>query len=130
MFSFPKDDERKNKWLDSLPNEKGSVPVKKNNGVCIKHFLDADVTGQARKSLSPTAVPCIFNGVCTSVPKRKSIDTREEEILTKAIKLSEQSFAQEKEQRQVSCFQSIIDNIELINHSFLIEQGDDFIFFL
>ena len=29
VFNFPSDIEMRNKWLDNLPNAKGSIPIKK-----------------------------------------------------------------------------------------------------
>ena len=62
-FSWPKDEDLKQRWLDALPNQKGSVLTSQYNGVCIKHFRDIDVDSSKKfKYPKPGAVPCIFEG--------------------------------------------------------------------
>ena len=81
--------------VDNLPNAKGSIPIKKNNGVCIKHFAKSFVSGSTRKFLTPNAYPTIFLDHNYSLPQRLSPSEKFEQTIEKVKKISLQTYEEE-----------------------------------
>ena len=124
VFGFPRDKDLAQKWLDALPNEKGSVPIRENNGVCINHFEQRNILGDTRKRLAKDAIPSIFpspTGQIKQSLKRLSFDNLDIKNLQQAKKASLNSFDSESLLRSFSSFEELNNKINLI------EKGDFFL---
>ena len=53
------------KWVLAMPNDKKSLVINKYNGICMNHFISAEIQvfigpKQTRRKLKPDSIPSVF----------------------------------------------------------------------
>lgn len=128
VVRFPKDEEKRQAWIDAMPNDPETLKHRKEIWICAAHF-DCEWVN-IRGGKYPAKPPSIFPGAPKSCLKQTRSTPRQTQAATSEVRGKRQQSLQEARDR-ITNFDNFVNNIKhhIENYSF-IHNDNDFTMFM